>query len=282
MQTNYDVNMQLDVKVSMRDGINLSADIYLPRAHGKYPTVLMRTPYDNNATTWLKKLGGLPTTAMPVLFRLPWTVGLRRGILRLSGRRRWVRHSGMDWQARMVQWQNRHGRQFLWRHGPVAQRAVSQPVPQMHTPRVICTDYYSGLVHPGGAFQLNVMMTWGMRTNARTAQTIEFHNWTEAFRALPLIEMDEQAGRNLNFWKDWVEHAAYDDYWEQFNDETKWGEIAVPAFNMGGWYDLYAAQTFTNFNGLRLHGRTEEAKKSKLIVGPWPHSSQPIAQNRRY
>ena len=116
------------------------------------------------------------------------------------------------------------------------------------------------------------MMTWGMRTNARTAQTIEFHNWTEAFRALPLIEMDEQAGRNLNFWKDWVEHAAYDDYWEQFNDETKWGEIAVPAFNMGGWYDLYAAQTFTNFNGLRLYGRTEEAKKSKLIVGPWPHS----------
>ncbi len=160
-----------------------------------------------------------------------------------------------------------YGGTVQWRSAPYRSQYL-----KCITPRVICTDYYSGLVHPGGAFQLNVMMTWGMRTNARTAQTIEFHNWTEAFRALPLIEMDERAGRNLNFWKDWVEHPAYDDYWEQFNDETKWGEISVPAFNMGGWYDLYAAQTFTNFNGLRLHGRTEEAKKSKLIVGPWPHS----------
>ena len=55
MQTNYDVNMQLDVKVPMRDGINLSADIYLPRARGKFPTVLMRTPYDNNADNMVEK-----------------------------------------------------------------------------------------------------------------------------------------------------------------------------------------------------------------------------------
>ena len=41
---------------------------------------------------------------------------------------------------------------------------------------------------------------------------------------------------------------------------------------MGGWYDLYAPQAFTNFNGLRLHGRTPEARQSKLIVGPWPHA----------
>ena len=44
----YDVEMRLNVKVPMRDGVNLSADIYLPRARGKLPTVLMRTPYSNN------------------------------------------------------------------------------------------------------------------------------------------------------------------------------------------------------------------------------------------
>ncbi len=63
-----------------------------------------------------------------------------------------------------------------------------------------------------------------------------------------------------------------DDYWETFNDEKHFGEIAVPAFNMGEWYDLYAPQTFTNYNGLIEHGRTPEAKQSKLIVGPWPHA----------
>ena len=139
-------------------------------------------------------------------------------------------------------------------------------------PRVICCDYFSGLVYPGGAFQLNVMMTWGMRTNAHTGQSIDYHNWTEAFRALPVIEMDEFAGRCLPFWKDWVRHSHYDEYWEEFNGEKLWGEIAVPAFNMGGWYDLYATNSFTNFNGLRQNGGTPEAQQSKLIVGPWPHA----------
>jgi putative CocE/NonD family hydrolase len=137
---------------------------------------------------------------------------------------------------------------------------------------VICCDYYSGLVYPGGAFQLNVMATWGMRTNAHTGQTIDFHDWTEAFRALPLGTLAEQAGRRLPFWKDWTRHPVYDQYWEQFNGEKFWGEIAVPALNMGGWYDLYASQTFANFNGLRLNGRTPEARQSRLIVGPWPHA----------
>ena len=160
-----------------------------------------------------------------------------------------------------------YGGAVQWRSAPYGSRYL-----KCMAPRVICTDYYTGLVHPGGAFQLNVMLTWGMRTNARTGQNIEFHNWTEAFRALPLNKMDEHAGRDVDFWKDWVEHAAYDDYWEEFNDETRWGEIVAPAFNMGGWYDLYAAQTFSNYNGLRQNGGTEEAKKSKLIVGPWPHA----------
>jgi putative CocE/NonD family hydrolase len=83
--------------------------------------------------------------------------------------------------------------------------------------------------------------------------------------------MDGLAGRDLDFWKDWIEHPGYDDYWKAIDVQDKWGEIAAPALNMGGWYDLYSADAFTNFNGLRQYGRTEESRRSKLIVGPWPH-----------
>ena len=137
---------------------------------------------------------------------------------------------------------------------------------------MICADYHGGLVYPGGALQLNVAMTWGMRTHARTGQDIDFHNWTEAFRSLPLVDIDSAGGRRLPFWKDWIAHPAYDDYWAAMDDEPKWGSVRAPAFNMGGWYDLYASQTFSNFNGLRLAGGSEEARRSRLIVGPWPHS----------
>ncbi|MDP6064480.1 MAG: CocE/NonD family hydrolase, partial [SAR202 cluster bacterium] len=139
-------------------------------------------------------------------------------------------------------------------------------------PRVICGDFYNGLVYPGGALQLNVVMTWGMRTNGRTGQSIDYHDWTNAFRALPVGDADLSAGRALGFFKDWIEHPAYDDYWNAIDVEDKWNEIEVPAFSMGGWFDLYSADAFTNFNGIRENGRTPEARQSRLIVGPWPHA----------
>ncbi len=55
MQTNYDVEMHLDAKVPMSDGVDLSADIYLPKAQGKFPAVLMRTPYNNNMPQMIEK-----------------------------------------------------------------------------------------------------------------------------------------------------------------------------------------------------------------------------------
>ena len=36
-----------DVAVPMRDGISLSADVYLPIGDGPWPVLLTRTPYDN-------------------------------------------------------------------------------------------------------------------------------------------------------------------------------------------------------------------------------------------
>ena len=37
-------------------------------------------------------------------------------------------------------------------------------------------------------------------------------------------------------------------------------------------FDLYASDTFTNFNGQRKEGRTPESRQSRIIVGPWPHA----------
>ncbi len=273
MSTHYAVSMQLDVKVPMRDGTNLSADIYLPDSNEPVPTVLMRTPYSNNMEAMIEKGRRMANAGYACVIqdcRGRWDSDgeyypFREGpdgydTQEWIGQQTWSNGKiGMAGGSYLgaVQWQSAvHGSQFL----------------TCIAPRVICCDYYSGLVYPGGAYQLGVLMTWGMRTNGRTAQSIDYHNWTEAIRVLPLRQMDEEAGRSLNFWKDWVDHPAYDDYWDGMNDEKRWGEIAVPALNMGGWYDLYAQHTFTNFNGLRLHGATPEARQSKLIVGPWPHA----------
>ena len=46
-QPKYKVKFKIDVHVPMRDGVNLSADIYRPDAPGKFPAVLLMTPYNN-------------------------------------------------------------------------------------------------------------------------------------------------------------------------------------------------------------------------------------------
>jgi dipeptidyl aminopeptidase/acylaminoacyl peptidase len=50
----YEVAIQQDVRVPVRDGVKLALDVYLPAENGKtiegkYPTLLARTPYNKNA-----------------------------------------------------------------------------------------------------------------------------------------------------------------------------------------------------------------------------------------
>ena len=40
------VSVQTGVRVKMRDGVSLVADIYRPKAEGKLPVLLTRTPYN--------------------------------------------------------------------------------------------------------------------------------------------------------------------------------------------------------------------------------------------
>ena len=267
------VEMLLDVPVPMRDGIELSADIYLPRTRGELPTVLMRTPYDNNAAAVIEQGRSYANRGYACVIqdcRGRWDSGGEYYPFHNEGTdgydtQEWI--GSQEWSNGKI---GMAGGSYLglvqWTSAPHRSRFLTAMAP-----RVIAGDFFTGLLYPGGAFQLNVALTWGMRTNGHTAQSIEYHNWTEAFRSLPVSDMDQLAGRKLGFWKDWVEHSRYDDYWAQVNVEEKWAEIEAPALNFGGWYDLYSQHTFINFNGLRHNGRSTEAKQSKLIVGPWPH-----------
>ena len=270
----YEVDMRLNVKVPMRDGVELSADLYLPRASGTFPTVLMRTPYSNNMDVTIERARVLANDGYACVIQ--------------DIRGRWDSdgdyypfHPDVDDGFDTQEWVG----QQEWSNGKIGMAGssylglvqwLSAPLRSQYltclAPRVICGDFYNGLVYPGGALQLNVVMTWGMRTNGRTGQSIDYHDWTNAFRALPVGDADLSAGRALGFFKDWIEHPAYDDYWNAIDVEDKWKEIDVPAFSMGGWFDLYSADAFTNFNGIRKNGRTPEARQSRLIVGPWPHA----------
>jgi putative CocE/NonD family hydrolase len=267
------VRYALDTRVPMRDRVELSADIYLPETSGPFPTVLIRTPYDNNKPESIAAARSFAQDGYACVLQDI------RGRWDSDGTYYPFRHEGMDgydtqqWIGEQSWCDGRIGMSGASYLGMVQWMSAPHASPSLTclAPRVSCTELLRGLVRPGGALQLTTALTWGMQTNARTLQSIDFHNWTEAFRTLPIRDLDLAAGRRLDFWQDWLEHACYDDYWEAFSVAHRWHEIRVPAFNMGGWYDLFVRDTFLTFNALRAHGATPESRQSRLIVGPWPH-----------
>src|SRR5690606_27282771 len=46
----YKVTEEIDVKITMRDGVRLSTNIYRPDAPGRFPVLLMRSPYGNGGS----------------------------------------------------------------------------------------------------------------------------------------------------------------------------------------------------------------------------------------
>ena len=269
----YEIAMQLDVKVPMRDGVRLSADIYLPRGAPPVPAVLIRTPYSNNSDGLIEQGRRLAASGYACVIQ--------------DCRGRWdsdgdfypfrEAEDGYDTQewVGLQPWCNGKlgtaGASYLgmvqWTAAPLRSSYLA-----CMAPRVMSPDSHGGVAYPGGAFQLGVMLTWGMRSNARTAQSIDYHNWTEAFHTLPIVALDEAAGRHVQFWKDWVRHPVFDDYWRGLADPEPYPEIAAPAYIMGGWYDLFVNDTLRSFTGMRRHGRTAAARRSRLLVGPWAHA----------
>lgn len=270
----YGVNRRIDVRIPMRDGINVSADIYLPDAAGPFPTVLVRTPYDNSAQvkhgkTYASK--GYAFVAVDVRGRYdspggeyyPYFAEAQDGY----DVQQWIGHQ--PWSTGKI---GTHGASDLGLTQWIAAPERSEFLTCM-VPRVIGPDQYRQLFWPFGTFQLWMAFAWALQHSVHSKQPgLEPHEWRKALRSLPLRNMDEAIGQHLPQWKDWIDHAHYDEYWEPLNIEQQLGEVACPAYNMGGWYDLNSRETFLNFNALRLHGRTPEARQSKLVVGPWPHA----------
>ena len=273
MSTNFPIRMDLDVRVPMRDGVELSADIYLPDSTGKYPALLNRTPYSNNEDDTVERARFMAGQGYAVVVqdvRGRWdSNGVYYPFVHEADdgfdTQQWI--GGQPWSnGKIGTYGSSYGGMVQWQAAPHA-----SPHLACMAPRVAPSDFWDHWVYSHGAFQLGFMGTWGMTTNSRTNQNIDFHDWSTVFNSLPIAETDEAAGRSVDFWKDWVAHSSYDDYWERLTNRRKHGQVTAPAYNLGGWYDIFVAGTFENFSSMRRHGGSPEARKSKLLCGPWMH-----------
>ena len=89
---------------------------------------------------------------------------------------------------------------------------------------------------------------------------------------LPLDAMQELVGRDAQFYRDWLAHPDYDDYWRNLNVEEHFETINVPVHTMGGLFDIFEQGTLRGYAGVSKKGATEEARQgSHMVIGPWEH-----------
>jgi putative CocE/NonD family hydrolase len=288
-----EIKLENLVPIRMRDGVVLYADVYRPVKEGKYPVLVSRTPYSTER------------------FPSAYTAGVffsRRGYVfvfqdvrgRHESEGKWEPfrndledgYDTIEWAARQPWSNGKVGMQGGSYLGHVQWRAAMSLPPHLVTifPAVASTSLYHNWITLNGAWRLSFNFGWGaVRNESRIMQNPGPHqidggpeeiSYRTILWHLPLIDMQKLAGRDARFYRDWIHHPDYDDYWKALNAEEVFEKIPIPIHTLGGWFDIFSAGTLNGFAGMSHRGKTPLAReKSHMIIGPWGHGpSQKIGE----
>ena len=265
---------QQSVRVRMRDGVELAADLYLPDKEGPFPTLLRKTPYDREGRAGDAQF--FATNGYAVLIVSQRGRFGSQGIFHQAKNEGWLEHKdGYD----TIEW----AAEQPWSNGKIGTYGVSSdaqwqlataPIRPPHLVAMFAS--YAAHHRIGGRVERGVHTsagpTWQHNNNVmgRPLRTVEDYTaWLADWKSsqLPFIasflhpELLEQ-----------FIHTAYDDYWRDIDPGTRYQDFDVPIYHESGWYDRYVRWTFQNFNSISQKGRSQKTRQSqKIIMGPWIH-----------
>jgi len=266
-------SIQIDVKVPMRDGVSLSTDIYRPPGPGPFPTLLVRTIYDNQEPTnieWTRRF-----------MEAGYAVVMQDCRGRFDSEGAWEPYiheaeDGYDTQ----QWIGSQS----WCDGNIGMFGASylgftqtQPAPLRSTyvkalvPIASRQDMY-GHVYEGGALSLHTSLFLGMIAG-RTVQKSGFGlaDWDELYRRLPLVSaLDDIV--DVPFYRQTIEHHTFDDFWKRYAFRDRYNRVNTPAYFMTGWYDPLLHEVFAQYRAWKAKAGSESTRRlTRIMVGPWTH-----------
>jgi putative CocE/NonD family hydrolase len=283
-----------DVKVAMRDGVRLAADVYLPArngvaAVGRFPAILERTPYNKDESDF--------TARLFVPYGYVFVAQDVRGRFGSEGHWRPIRDDSRDGfdTAAWIAAQS-------WSDGGIGTVGGSYPGGTQHALALANPPQLKAMI-PVDA--MSDCGRYGIRHNG--AFELRFFNWifNFGFSPVPLRQpgIDPQAAPALGALRDHVReylrglplrpgttplkfapdyeswlvesmsHGDNDAYWTDMGVSVV-DHVAeykdVPVYHVGGWYDSWALQTST----LNYAELAKAKKNQRLIMGPWTHGGQ--------
>ena len=286
--------VEKNIPVPMRDGTILRADLYRPDSPEKLPVLLNRTPYNK---------------AMPMVFAMTldamraaeagYNVMVQDCRGRFASEGVWDcfnvetrdGYDTIEWAAHQPWADGKVGTYGASYMGATQWLAATEVPPSLRAmiPSITASDYHDGWTYQGGAFSLFFNVSWTMgalapptllrdratsaAANTELGRTIgSIDTMLESMKHLPLKEFP-MFREGAPYFFDWLAHPSYDGYWRKVCIEEHHAKINVPAFNIGGWYDIFQGGTVRNYLGMRARGASDAARSGqRLMVGPWHHA----------
>ncbi len=302
-QGDYEVSVRRSIMVPMRDGVELSTDLYFPEGAGdKLPVILLRTPYDKN-NYWRSERGA------PYIFgKHGYAVAVqdKRGKFEsYQGRYAMYNRDGLDgydtvdWLAAQS-WSNgkvgTYGCSYLGDVQILQSRHrnphLTAMVPQHSGGSYGAIDgrvRYGG-IFAGGALELAYGFGWfwgagnkiyygppegmdasewftsGQAELFQQRPTLPEIDYEQTWNTLPVIDMIRAQGGPLTDWEDLLEADLVGPYWDDFSYLRDDDQFDVPALFINSWYDYGTRDLFHEFNLLRRNAMSERGRDNQFII----------------
>jgi|SRR5271157_121763 len=275
----YEIRFERDVEVTMRDGVVLHADIYRPKAEGKFPVLLLRTPYD--------KQGERDTG---IIFAQRGYVAILQDVRgRFTSGGEWYpfKHESEDgydtveWAAALPYSNGKVGMFGGSYEGATQLLAAIAHPPHLAGifPEVTGSNYHEGWVYQGGAFEQWLSESWtaSLARDTLNRRVRENTNPLAGIERLPLTSFAVQnpvpQEQLAPYFFDWLAHPSYDEFWKKLSIEEHYKEITVPVFHFGAWYDIFLGGSLQNYTGLKTSANGDDARRGqKLMIGVGGHA----------
>lgn len=270
------VRQLFDVRTPMRDGVELSADVWLPAKPGRYPVILLRTPY----------IKTMPMAELPQLAAYFASHGYAFVIQDVRGRG----DSAGEFNFFFQEGEDGHDSvetlaEASWSNGRVCMMGVSywgtvQWLAARERPSGLACiaptspagQYLDELPYSGGAFMMAWALFWLNDTSGRISQgpNAATVDWESIYSHRPLITMDEAMGRKMRLYREFLTHHTMDDYWKRVQfTAADFRKLDLPVLTIAGWFDGDQPGTLFYWQGMNKYSPSKHDRH--LVIGPWTH-----------
>jgi putative CocE/NonD family hydrolase len=269
-----------DLRVPMRDGVDLLADRWAPRNGSEgLPTALIRSPYGRAGLFAAMMVRPLAERGYQVLIQSTRGGFGSGGVMDPLRQEREDGLDTLDWLVKQ-EWLGEAIVLFGMSYMGMVQWAVADSLPpqvKAMIPVVSESALTREFLRADGR-SLEVPLEWGamVATQERPLALLRMSSQSKktarALSTLPLSGFDVAAvGQRSQYVQDVLAHDAADPHWDRLDHVHRVAATSVPVSSVGGWYDIFLPGQLRDFRILQDAG-----KPARLTVGPWTHN-EPMA-----